>query len=568
MDKQTIRCAIYTRKSSEEGLEQSFNSLDAQRESCVSYIESQKHQGWVTVKQLYDDGGFSGGTMERPALTQLLDDISTAKVDTVVVYKVDRLTRSLADFAKIIEIFDSNKVSFVSVTQQFNTTNSMGRLTLNVLLSFAQFERELTGERIRDKIAASKKKGMWMGGVVPLGYRCVDRHLVIRPKEAETVREIFRQYLRLGCVYKLQLHLRERHTLSRVRRSVNGKTSGGVNFSRGALYHLLGNRIYIGEIVHRQSSHPGQHEPIISRVQWDLVAARLKGNGQTRKRGNPAATRSLLTGIIFDLNGVRFTPTHSLKKGKRYRYYTSQAAIKRDKKGSVGARIPAQDLEDAVVSEIHGLLKDLEPHLRGKNLRSTKDVLSERATELADHWVGAEVSEKSRFVQRIIRRVVIGQSELWIDVSVNALLKSLLENESTSHKADWQECDGTIQLSTQIRLRRLSGETNLATPKDSDFLIASVPSVVKALARARDWYEHIVSGRVGTIKQLSKQCGLDPAYIKRTFPLALLSPTVSQSLVEGRHSATFSLQQLIRTFSPIWGEQSLLQTNEAKEQRP
>src|SRR5271170_2825461 len=246
-----LRCAIYTRKSSEEGLEQEFNSLHAQREACESYIKSQRHEGWVCLPQAYDDGGISGATMDRPALQQLLADIRAGKVDVVVVYKVDRLTRSLADFAKIVEIFDAKAVSFVSVTQQFNTTTSMGRLTLNVLLSFAQFEREITGERIRDKIAASKKKGIWMGGLVPLGYDCVERRLVVNSVEANTVREMFRRYLRLRSVTKLQKFLGNKQIRSKIRTSVGGRTAGGATYSRGALHHLLNNRIYLGEITHR-----------------------------------------------------------------------------------------------------------------------------------------------------------------------------------------------------------------------------------------------------------------------------------------------------------------------------
>jgi DNA invertase Pin-like site-specific DNA recombinase len=263
MSNKLVRCAIYTRKSSEEGLEQSFNSLDAQREACCAYVLSQKHEGWTALDDRYDDGGFSGGTMERPALQQLLSDILAGKVNTVVVYKVDRLTRSLNDFSKIIEVFDSHGVSFVSVTQAFNTTTSMGRLTLNVLLSFAQFEREVTGERIRDKVAASKKKGMWMGGAIPLGYDCVGHKLIVNPEDADTVIEIFRQYLCLGSVMKLKKHLEQEQILSKVRTSKDGNTSGGATYSRGALYHLLNNRVYIGEIVHRGQSYPGQHEAIV-----------------------------------------------------------------------------------------------------------------------------------------------------------------------------------------------------------------------------------------------------------------------------------------------------------------
>lgn len=262
-DRRSIRCAIYTRKSSEEGLEQSFNSLDAQREACLAYVESQRQEGWRALPTHYDDGGFSGGNMERPALRQLLSDIETRNVDTVVVYKVDRLTRSLADFAKIIEAFDARGVTFVSVTQQFNTTSSMGRLTLNVLLSFAQFEREVTGERIRDKIAASKRKGMWMGGCIPLGYDVADRRLVINESEAEQVRQIFRLYIEYGCVKKVKAHLDAKGITSKVRISRSGNKTGGAIYSRGALYKILGNKTYLGEVPHKDQSYSGEHDALV-----------------------------------------------------------------------------------------------------------------------------------------------------------------------------------------------------------------------------------------------------------------------------------------------------------------
>jgi site-specific DNA recombinase len=270
------RCAIYTRKSSEEGLEQDFNSLHAQREACEAFIKSQAGEGWRLVKTAYDDGGLSGGTMERPALQRLLADVNQGVIDVVVVYKVDRLTRSLTDFAKMVEVFDAHAVSFVAVTQQFNTTSSMGRLTLNVLLSFAQFEREVTGERIRDKIAASKQKGMWMGGLVPLGYEVHERRLMVNQSEAETVREIFRCYLELGCVRLLMEELNRRGIRSKVRVAKNGKTSGGNSFSRGALYVLLSNPIYIGEIRHKGVRHPGLHEPVVDRELWERTQRLLR----------------------------------------------------------------------------------------------------------------------------------------------------------------------------------------------------------------------------------------------------------------------------------------------------
>ncbi len=319
-----VRCAIYTRKSSEEGLEQDFNSLDAQREACEAYIKSQKHEGWVVVETFYDDGGVSGATLERLALRRLLADIEARKVDAVVTYKVDRLTHSLADFAKIVEVFDSHRVSFVSVTQQFNTTTSMGRLTLNVLLSFAQFEREVTGERIRDKIAASKRKGMWMGGYPPLGYDCEDRKLVVNQSEAETVRQIFQRYAELGSVLALKDALDAENTVGKVRVSQAGRRSGGQPMARGALHRMLQNRIYRGEIVHKTNSYPGQHAAIVEQHLWDPVQARLAENRVERRTGGGAKNPSLLVGLLHDDKGAAMTPSHAVKNGKRYRYYITR----------------------------------------------------------------------------------------------------------------------------------------------------------------------------------------------------------------------------------------------------
>ncbi|MGH9207623.1 MAG: recombinase family protein, partial [Acidimicrobiales bacterium] len=315
------RCAIYTRKSSEEGLEQDFNSLHAQREACEAYIASQRHEGWRLIETAYDDGGLSGGTMERPGLQRLLDDIRADRVDTVIVYKVDRLTRSLADFAKMVELFDAHGVSFVAVTQQFNTTSSMGRLTLNVLLSFAQFEREVTSERIRDKIAASKKKGMWMGGHVPLGYDVKDRKLVVNPIEAKIVRHIFGRYTVLGAVRLLKEELDRDNICSKPRTAKSGKRSGGRRFSRGALYQLLTNPTYIGEIRHKKASHPGQHKGTIDRGLWNEVQHRLASNRADRRERAGTVARSPLTGKLFDESGERLTPSHAVKGGRRYRYY-------------------------------------------------------------------------------------------------------------------------------------------------------------------------------------------------------------------------------------------------------
>ena len=340
------RCAIYTRKSSDEGLEKEFNSLDAQREACEAFILSQKHAGWAALPDMYDDGGLSGGTMERPALRRLLGDIQAGKVQIVVVYKVDRLTRSLADFAKIVDMFDAHGASFVSVTQQFNTTTSMGRLTLNMLLSFAQFEREIAGERIRDKIAASKAKGMWMGGNVPLGYDVKDRKLIVNEAEAETVRMIFQRYAELGSVALLGHELDRLGVVSKRREGAGGVLAGGNRFSRGALYTLLQNHLYRGEIAHQGKIYPGQHEAIIDAELWQLVQEKLSGNRQERALGAIAEEPSLLAGLIVDGSGQRMTPTHAVKKGRRYRYYVSTSLITGTRSDHAkGWRIPAGDIE-------------------------------------------------------------------------------------------------------------------------------------------------------------------------------------------------------------------------------
>src|ERR1700730_17484526 len=354
-----LRCAVYTRKSSEEGLEQEFNSLHAQREACEAYIKSQRHEGWTCLAQHYDDGGLSGATMGRPALQQLLVDIQAGKVDAVVTYKVDRLTRSLADFAKIVEIFDARGVSFVSVTQQFNTTTSMGRLTLNVLLSFAQFEREVTGERIRDKIAASKKKGMWMGGMPPLGYDVQNRKLVVNDAEARIVVEIFRRYLALKSVHALRDELADCGIKSKRRMRPGGAEYGGQTFSRGALYLILQNRLYRGEIAHKDQHYPGEHKAIIEPQLWDAVQARLAANAVERSSGGRAKIPSLLAGLLFDGDGNRMTPTHAVKKGRRYRYYVSHPLITQARSRSPGGlRVPAPEIEQLVASRICQFLSE------------------------------------------------------------------------------------------------------------------------------------------------------------------------------------------------------------------
>ena len=555
MPNKQVRCAVYTRKSSEEGLEQSFNSLEAQQEACRAYILSQKHEGWSALKNRYDDGGFSGGTMERPALKQLLADILARKVDTVVVYKVDRLTRSLTDFARIIDVFDSHGVSFVSVTQQFNTTTSMGRLTLNVLLSFAQFEREITGERIRDKIAASKKKGMWMGGVVPLGYSCVDRRLVINRPEAHIVRKIFRQYLRLGCVEKLKDYLDRAEILSKLRTSSTGRKSGGTSFSRGALYHLLSNRVFIGEIVHHKQNYPGQHEAIIKKSLWDQVAERLQANNQSHRSMKSKSAPSLLSGIVFDSKGVRLTPTHAVKRGKRYRYYTSQAAIRGTSTRTVVTRFPAQEIERLVIAQIHLLLGSTDKCTCGIMYSPDQDVAAERARDLYKGWSKLGLSKQQEFAKNVIRRVVVGQSAIWIEADRVKLVETLLGRKPESGTDNHKNYPDLIKLTTNFQPRRRRGELYLVTPEISHSDRAPIPSLVNAVARARDWYERIIVGEVASVEELAAKTGLMVCHIKPILKCAMLSPQITEAILAGKHPPNLTLSELRNSISLDWQEQ-------------
>ena len=423
---QRIRCAIYTRKSTDEGLEKTFNSLDAQREACEAYIKSQQHEGWQAIATHYDDGNYSGGNMERPALKQIMADIEAGKVVVVVVYKVDRLTRSLADFAKIVEHFDKYKVSFVSVNQHFNTTSSMGRLTLNVLLSFAQFEREVTGERIRDKIAASKKKGMWMGGNVSLGYKVVDRKLLIEESEAVTVRRVFREFLRLGSVLRLEEWLRANNIRSR----------RDNYFLRGPLYTMLRNPLYLGLIRHKTEIYPGEHASIIDRVTWDKARSLLDQNTHGQWRKERSTQPSLFTGIIFDAGENRYSPTHSNKNGCRYRYYTSQAAIHKTERPDSPARIQAPALEKAVTERILSFLNapsELLSILKN-NLLDDEDAppsgfyaaVVERAAKMVMSWKPRTAQERCHFLKTVIDRIVVQAEHIEIRLRLAPILQELL----------------------------------------------------------------------------------------------------------------------------------------------
>jgi DNA invertase Pin-like site-specific DNA recombinase len=355
MAEKIFRCAVYTRKSTEDGLEQEFNSLDAQYEACAAYALSQRHEGWVLVKERYDDGGFSGGNMERPGLKRLLADVEAGRIDIILLYKIDRLTRSLTDFSRIVDVLDRAKASFVSITQSFNTTTSMGRLTLNMLLSFAQFEREVTGERIRDKIAASKRKGLWMGGPVPLGYEVKDRKLLVKPNEAEQVRHIMRRYLALCSVPALAEELEREGYRTKVQRRTSGPHKGGCVYRRGTLYHLLSNRIYRGMTVHKGQAHAGEHEPIVDEDLFDQVQQKLAENASGSSRRRKHRQPSLLTGKLFDGEGRAMTPSHATRPNKRYRYYVTRPD---DVDVSPAWRVPAHDLEQLVCGSVASRLTE------------------------------------------------------------------------------------------------------------------------------------------------------------------------------------------------------------------
>jgi site-specific DNA recombinase len=412
-----LRCAIYTRKSSEEGLEQEFNSLDAQREACSAYIASQRSEGWTLLAGRYDDGGVSGGTLDRPALRRLLADIEHGIVDVVVVYKIDRLSRALMDFAKLVEVFDRNGVTFVSVTQSFNTTTSMGRLTLNILLSFAQFEREVIGERIRDKIAASRKRGMWMGGVVPLGYRVRDRKLIIHDDEAVVVRAIFQRFVELGSAALLARSL-----------AADGfRSRRGKPFDKAALYKILANRVYIGEAVHKGVGHPGEHEPIIDRKLWNKVRSVLQESPRVRAGLTRAQTPALLKGLLYGPTGSAMSPTHTRRGNKLYRYYVSQSVLKHGPEACPVRRVPAAEIEAAVVDQLRIMLRSPEVIVATwRAARTEVDGLSEDAVRdalerLDPVWDELFPAEQSRIVQLLVARVDVGTDGLDINLRTNGL---------------------------------------------------------------------------------------------------------------------------------------------------
>jgi site-specific DNA recombinase len=543
----TIRCAVYTRKSSEEGLEQEFNSLQAQREACEAFIKSQRHEGWACLPDVYDDGGLSGATMERPALQRLLAEIQAGRVDIVVVYKVDRLTRSLADFAKIVEILDAKGASFVSVTQQFNTTTSMGRLTLNVLLSFAQFEREVTGERIRDKIAASKEKGMWMGGVPPLGYQARDRGLVIVDSEAATVRYIFGRYAELGSIRLLKEELEARGLTSRCWTSASGRLWGGKPFARGALYLMLQNRIYRGEIIHKERSYPGEHAAIIDRELWDAVQARLTDNAAQRKAGGRTAQSSLLAGMLFDGEGNRMTPSHAVKKGTRYHYYVSRPLIIKDQaESSAGLRIPAGEVEQLVASRVRQWLLDPGSIYQAISAwlpePSTQQRLVARAAEIGRQWSELPPARRCAVLTTLIERVEVRVDQVDIHLRPRGL-GVLFDVAAASQSILGEE---TVILSVPARLRRAGMEIRMLINGTDPFAVVKPDGrLIKLLVRAHRFNTTLVQSEGLAFAALAVRAGVSRSYFTRVVRLSYLAPDITQAILEGRQPRDLTAEKLV-----------------------
>lgn len=565
--KPAIRCAIYTRKSSEEGLEQSFNSLDAQREACEAFIVSQRQEGWRPLPAQYDDAGYSGGSMDRPALQRLLKDVEARKVNVIVVYKVDRLTRSLADFAKIVEALDAGGVSFVSVTQQFNTTTSMGRLTLNVLLSFAQFEREVTGERIRDKIAASKRKGMWMGGLVPLGYDLEARKLVPNPKEAALVRKIFSLYLQLGCVSKLAAQLALENVKSKVWITNSGVRLGGNIFARGALYDLLQNRLYIGETRHHAQWYPGEHEGIVARDLWDKVQGKLSSQRMMRRHRSNDSSSSLLTGLITDPSGNRFTPSFTIKNGRRYHYYVSQLAMKNPGvKLKSTTRLPAREIEKQITERLLSFLNSDASIFDGLEISAENPSASRRllasAKKLALKWPSLRTVEQRILLGYFLHRIIIQEND--IEILINrASLPQVLEHESLLIRPTPEgipksaDPNDLVCLTIEATLKRSGGEVRLLVPPTWENLAPTDPnsSLMKAVARARSWYKRVLNGESLDQASLAKHAGLTERYVARVLGCAFLAPDIVEAILEGRQPRDLTFRKLCADIPVSWVEQ-------------
>ncbi|HEY1472453.1 MAG TPA: recombinase family protein [Pseudolabrys sp.] len=530
-ERKVFRCAIYTRKSTEHNLDLEFNSLDAQREACEAYIKSHAHEGWRLVPDRYDDGGLSGASLDRPALQTLLADVRTGKINTVVVYKVDRLTRSLADFAKMVELFDQYGVSFVSITQSFNTTSSMGRLTLNVLLSFAQFEREVIGERVRDKIAASKRKGIWVGGPVPLGYRCINKKLVVVPEEAEVVRTIFTRYLELGSIGAVIEDLDQRGVRTKTNSHPDGRQRGGIRFGMGSLAHLLKNQFYIGEVVYRSEVHRGEHEPILDRDLFEAVQTQLAANAverQVRLKGSPA----VLTGRIFDDRGNRMSPTHSNKLGVRYRYYVSHAIVQKRKAeaGSI-ARVPAPEIERLVLDGVR------------KHLASMGEAKPPITTADRD------------LIEQHVERIIVKAQALEVRLIPTNVTSSETGESGTTDPAPSELPTTTITLEwTAPTFAAVKGIAHSPSARPT-LKPESRDALLTAIAKAREWIDSIRLGRIAAFAEIAQHEAQGERHIRLLAPLAFVSPRIIAAIIDGTAPADLTVTGLAKALPYSWAEQ-------------
>jgi site-specific DNA recombinase len=512
-----VRCAIYTRVSTEHGLDQEFNSLDAQYEAASAYIKSQAHAGWTPIRSRYDDGGYSGGSIDRPDLQRLLEDIRAHRIDVIVVYKVDRLTRSLADFAKLVELFDTHGVSFVSVTQQFNTTTSMGRLTLNVLLSFAQFEREVTSERIRDKIGASKRKGIWVGGNLPLGYQMQGGKIAIVEEEAELVRSIYRRYLELGSVNELLRDLKDRNIRTKSRLLSTGATRGGIPFGRGTLYYILSNHFYIGEVKYKDEILLGEQPPIMDRTLFDAVRQKSLAQWSHRTTVRNKADH-LLTGLLFDDAGHRMIPTHATKAGVRYRYYASTPVLHGEARtasaGSI-SRIPAADVESTVV-------------------KSLKEYLGANQGKIA---MSAESFGGREAIAELVTGIVVHKDRLVISLQADDADDASDSSDARSLTIAWQK--PTSRRSRQILLPHNAARRDVRPEQ-----FARRANLVSTIARGRQWLDDVVSGRITTVADLGARENCSVRQVNMTISLAFLAPNLVKAAVEGRLPRGVGIERL------------------------
>ena len=551
--KKLVRCAIYTRKSTEDGLEQEYNSLDAQYDACTAYALSQRHEGWTVVKDRYDDGGFSGGNLERPGLKRLLADIEAGKVDIILLYKIDRLTRSLSDFAKIVEILDRKGASFVSITQSFNTTTSMGRLTLNMLLSFAQFEREVTGERIRDKIYASKRKGIWMGGPVPLGYDVIDRRLVVNETEAEQVRHIMQLYLKVGSVPELVEVLAKNGSHTKIQHRKDGGTRGGCHFKRGNLYHLLSNRIYRGMTVHKCEAFDGEHDAIVSEELWNEVQAKLAKLGQGGSSRKVTARTGVLAGLIYNAEGTAMVLTHTQKGNRRFHYYANRYKTLGD---STASRVNARDIEDIVVGQLAQVLASgnqvqsllLDGSYNAEQLHNVISRCGQLGTELSV----AKYVRKHEIIRTVVDRVDLHEAQMVIKIDNRSLLNTIRADSSI------QPSNSDLIIQRQaIRLRR-GKALRLVIPATSpnDSITLRDEKLVALIAESRAIMSQITAQPDKSIPELAADQGRCRVRMMKVAKLACLDPYIVTAIVEGRQPLKLTPGKFFATDLPLaWREQ-------------